>query len=159
MLVPAVGLVQVGTQVLADRFLYLPQIGLWIALAWHGGRLGRLAARAHCILAAAAVLVLALFTVAAWRQTAVWKNSESLWTHVRSATGRIPWPILAWDWTCMRDIATTWRKANFAMALCADPDSAMAYCGLGWLLEAKGNLDEAAQCYRRDRPQGDLSRG
>ena len=67
-LLPTIGLVQVGMQVMADRFLYLPQIGLCLAAAWLLAELaGRSVARQVALSAAALIAVLALAACAAHR--------------------------------------------------------------------------------------------
>ncbi len=85
-LVPVIGLVQVGGQAMADRYTYLPSIGLLLALVWGAaafvtGRRGL--RRAVAALAAAAAVVLAVLTV---RQIALWKDSETLFRHTLAVT-------------------------------------------------------------------------
>lgn len=86
MLVPVAGFVQVGEYARADRFTYLPQIGLCIMATWAvadlcaGRRRGRLIAG---LVMGVAVVELAAI---AWAQTAYWKNSEELWTHALACT-------------------------------------------------------------------------
>lgn len=70
-LIPMIGLVQVGSQRYADRYAYVPCIGLFMALVWGAGRL-RLSV--GCI----AVL---LWGSAAYQQTGVWRNSQTLYAH------------------------------------------------------------------------------
>ena len=87
MLVPVIGLVQVGSQAMADRYTYLPQIGLCIAVAW-GRRgaspsLGRYRRWAYGV---ASVLLMVGLMACAWRQTSFWQNSETLWTHALACT-------------------------------------------------------------------------
>ncbi len=146
-LIPTIGLVQVGGQVLADRFLYLPQIGLWIAVvwtvaAWAGSRPLRIGT-----LAITAALVLTLFIVAAWRQTACWQNSETLWGHALACDGQNAQAHLFMGMALHARGSDDRAERQFREALCADPDLAAAYCALGWLLEGKGDLDEAVRCY------------
>ncbi len=75
---PTIGLVQVGLQVMADRFLYLPQIGLCLAIVWSAANwVGRRHARSALCLAGS--LLLAVLAVTAWRQASYWKDSEALW--------------------------------------------------------------------------------
>lgn len=80
---PVLGLFQNGPQLVADRYSYLPAIGLMIALA--GGALGFVtrngvpAAIKKTIIAIAGVLVIAL-SVLTWRQTQVWRDTETLWS-------------------------------------------------------------------------------
>jgi len=87
MLVPMIGLVQVGMQARADRYMYLPQIGLSIALAFEvrDRVAGRRALRVGA--ASAALLALAALAIAARIQLATWRNTETLFQHARAATG------------------------------------------------------------------------
>jgi tetratricopeptide (TPR) repeat protein len=80
MLVPVIGLVQVGSGAAADRFTYLPQIGLAIAAAWGAAEACRRTGLKWCGCAAAA-LGLALLAACGWRQVSFWRDSETLWSH------------------------------------------------------------------------------
>jgi len=98
MLVPVIGLLQVGGQKMADRYTYLPQIGLVFGLVWAViDLIDFLAARAeatvrrvsgckqgayvikHFLLAFSAAGMVAALAVAAWQQTGYWHDSETLW--------------------------------------------------------------------------------
>ena len=88
MLLPVIGLIQVGDQAMADRYTYFPLVGLSVALVWLiadavAGRFRRqvLAGSMACT----ALLVLA---VMAYRQTSHWKDSETLYSHTLSVTTR-----------------------------------------------------------------------
>jgi hypothetical protein len=78
-LVPSIGLVQVGGQSIADHFVYISLIGVFIMLAWTGAELSvwRPAYR-RGLVAGAAVVVLAC-AVQTYQQTSVWHDSVSLW--------------------------------------------------------------------------------
>jgi len=77
MLVPVLGLVQVGMQPRADRYTYLPSIGLLIAAVW--GARDLLAGERHRrALVASSALLLATYAVLTWRQVQVWRDSVSL---------------------------------------------------------------------------------
>jgi tetratricopeptide (TPR) repeat protein len=78
MLVPVIGVLQVGGQSMADRYTYLPQIGLAIAVVWTlSAATERLGIRAIPALASAALL--AALAAAAWLQTTYWRDSQSMW--------------------------------------------------------------------------------
>jgi Flp pilus assembly protein TadD len=81
-LVPVIGLVQVGEQAMAERYTYLPFIGLFIAVVWLAGdavaKFPQLKV-ASLLLAVAVIVACALKTDA---QVKVWKNTESLFSHV-----------------------------------------------------------------------------
>ena len=87
-LVPVIGLVQVGIQTRADRYTYIPLIGLFIIVAWgipefiRGWRY-----RKEALAALAAVILLCLFPVT-WMQVGYWRNSISLFDHILQVTNR-----------------------------------------------------------------------
>jgi tetratricopeptide (TPR) repeat protein len=82
MLLPVIGLVQVGLQGHADRYTYLPQIGLCIAITWTMGDLiARWRAKSPVLISFAASGVIIAFALLAWRQTTHWRDAESLWRH------------------------------------------------------------------------------
>jgi Tfp pilus assembly protein PilF len=87
MLVPVIGLVQVGEQAHADRYTYLPEIGLYIMIAWSVS--GLLFHSTHLCRALAGVLagvLIAALCVLSFGQTSYWKNSETLWGHTLAVT-------------------------------------------------------------------------
>ena len=86
MLVPVIGLVQVGWQGRADRYTYLPQIGLYIAITWTVADLTAFWRRQRTILSAAAILTIGLLTWRAWAQTWYWRDSETLFKHALAVT-------------------------------------------------------------------------
>jgi tetratricopeptide (TPR) repeat protein len=80
MLVPVIGIVQVGSQAHADRYTYLPQIGLYIAITWAIADLAK-AWRRRWVLPVAGVAVIVFLSWSASLQASHWRNSESLWKH------------------------------------------------------------------------------
>ncbi len=89
MLVPVIGLVQVGEQAHADRYTYLSQIGLYIMIAWTvGDLLSEPMPRARrALVGGAAAITIATLSVRAMVQASYWKNSETLWNHTLAVTG------------------------------------------------------------------------
>jgi protein O-mannosyl-transferase len=86
MLVPMIGIVQVGSQVRADRYTYLPQIGLYILVAWGAMELFHLWRRSRVILAAAALLIITALITRSHFQTSYWRDTETLWRHATATT-------------------------------------------------------------------------
>jgi protein O-mannosyl-transferase len=82
MLLPTLGIIQVGRQAHADRYTYLPQIGIYMAVTWLVAewRINRMVLRG--LMAG----VVAALMVCAWKQTTYWQNSETLWTHTIECT-------------------------------------------------------------------------
>jgi tetratricopeptide (TPR) repeat protein len=83
-LIPVIGLVQVGMQSLADRYTYIPFIGLGIAAVWFAADLLKNVDRR--IPAIAAGVVLLLFAGLTFRQVSFWKNNETLYLHTIAVT-------------------------------------------------------------------------
>jgi len=151
-LVPTIGLVQVGDQALADRYAYVPAIGLFIAVAWTGcewhARLcvaHRGCARALSACALAAVVALA---VAAWRQTGHWRDSVSLFEHTLAVIPKNPKIRynLANEYRARGDLDAAIR--HYRIALETDSESVNTRINLGNALRAKGQYEAAAEVYR-----------
>jgi len=85
MLVPVIGFIQVGVQAHADRYTYLPQIGLGIAAVWGISDLAQWLNLQRTVRFAAVALI-AVLVFLSWRQTGYWRNGETLWTHALSVT-------------------------------------------------------------------------
>jgi tetratricopeptide (TPR) repeat protein len=88
MLVPVIGLVQVGEQGHADRYSYLPSIGLFLIAVW---AIADVAAVSELklwrgVATAGAVAIVAALACTAFSQTSYWRNSETLWTHALAVT-------------------------------------------------------------------------
>jgi protein O-mannosyl-transferase len=87
-LVPVIGIVSVGEQAMADRYAYLPYIGLFVAVVWLIAEIARERKISAVWLVAPAVLILATLGVLTRRQLAYWHDSEPLWRHTLSVTER-----------------------------------------------------------------------
>jgi Flp pilus assembly protein TadD len=87
-LVPVIGLVQVGGQAMADRYSYLPQIGVLIVLAWGLRAIHARWPRRAPLLAMAALGTIAALATVAYRQTTHWRDSLALWSHTAAITPR-----------------------------------------------------------------------
>jgi tetratricopeptide (TPR) repeat protein len=86
MLVPVIGLVQVGEQGHADRYTYLPQIGLFLLAVWFAADVTAVSQSRSRFAAATAVVIIVALAWAAFVQTFYWRNSETLWTHALAVT-------------------------------------------------------------------------
>jgi protein O-mannosyl-transferase len=86
MLVPVIGVIQVGWQGRADRYTYLPQIGLYVLAAWAFADLSASWRHQRKIATVGAAILLGSLTWRAWNQASFWRNSETLWTHTLAVT-------------------------------------------------------------------------
>ena len=85
-LVPVIGLVQAGKQAMADRYAYLPLIGIFIVVVWGGFECLNRAKLPRAALFLLAWLCLAAGTVAARRQLGYWRNDGTLFSHALAVT-------------------------------------------------------------------------
>jgi tetratricopeptide (TPR) repeat protein len=87
-LVPVIGLVQVGSQAMADRYTYVPLVGLFIVVAWGTRSLTKTLPHRRVVLPAAAGALLIVLTVLTWKQVSCWKDSKTLFQHALNTTAR-----------------------------------------------------------------------
>jgi tetratricopeptide (TPR) repeat protein len=87
MLVPVIGIFQVGLQAHADRYTYLPHIGVYLLVTWTIADLAATWSSRRATLGLAATAVISALSFSAWKQTSYWKDSEVLWTHTLATTG------------------------------------------------------------------------
>src|SRR5262249_32641737 len=85
-LVPVIGLVQIGHQQMADRYTYLPLVGVFMALVWLSADVLPAVLRRKALVPAVAVVRLAVLAVAGWRQTAFWHAGERLFLRTIAST-------------------------------------------------------------------------
>jgi protein O-mannosyl-transferase len=85
-LVPVIGLVQVGPQAMADRYTYIPLIGLFIMVAWGMTDLLARWRSPKFLLPLVAGIMIVVFGIAAWFQVGYWRNAVSLFQHTLSVT-------------------------------------------------------------------------
>ena len=88
MLVPVIGLVQIGGQARADRYMYLPLIGVAIAVAWGSLAIAKSMTARRALAAIAAVAVVG-YAVAANAQVQHWRDTVTLWSHTARATDKV----------------------------------------------------------------------
>lgn len=85
-LVPVIGIVQVGMQSMADRYTYIPSIGVLIIIAWSVSELVEHWKHKILWLTAATTVVVSIFTVITWEQIGYWKNSKVMFEHTLEVT-------------------------------------------------------------------------
>jgi Flp pilus assembly protein TadD len=88
MLVPVIGLVQVGGQAMADRYTYVPSVGLFVAIVWGAHSLAR--DRSAAALGAAAALAISALATLTWAQTSRWIDHETIFRDAIAVTGENP---------------------------------------------------------------------
>ncbi len=142
-LVPTIGLVQVGSQAMADRYMYIPSIGLFILGVWCLSDLVDAWPYKTTALAALAVFALGACGVAASRQLSYWRDDVTLFRHSMDVTGAnyIAFECLGRGYEVMgREDAAL---ACYAESVSLNPGFADAQYNLGTLLLRQGKLNEA----------------
>jgi len=143
-LVPVIGLVQVGGQALADRYMYLPLLGPCVSLVWLVGDLAE-RARLSRGLAVAALVLIAGLAVQARRQVSTWENSLTLFGRAVqvSPQSEFCWNSLGLSFERVRDYPSA--EGSYRRALQVAPRSLDAMCNLAAIVQRQGNLDEARE--------------
>jgi tetratricopeptide (TPR) repeat protein len=146
-MVPMIGLVQVGSQSRADRYAYLPFVGLYLMVAWGIAEAGEKwagARPAFRLIAGAALLGLGILT---FRQVAYWRNPETLWNRALETTRG---NFFAHDSLAAYLIQTGRMPEacqHFQSSLRIFPGDVPAQEGLGVCYQAQGQPNQAVRQY------------
>ena len=148
-LVPVIGLVQVGEQAMADRYTYVPLIGLFIVVVWGFADLAKgWRSRRWVVSVSAAVMVLALMA-GSWLQVAHWKNSVKLFKHALDATSNNYVAHYNLGNALALQGKLTGAVSHYNKALQINPNFAEAHNNLGNALALQGNLTGAISHYNK----------
>ena len=137
LLLPVLGIIQSGGQAHADRYTYLALVGPFVALTWLAADWASGIRRRH-LLAGSAVAVLAALSLAAHRQTALWRESESLWRHEIACEGELPEALNNLGSALLERGDTAAAEPLLRRAVTLAPDHADALNNLGGLLNQTG---------------------
>jgi len=154
-LVPVIGLIQVGDQGMADRYMYLPAIGIFIMAVWGLAELGgRIPEKMRAYALAGVAVVLLAYSTVSMAQVRVWRSTTSLWTRVlevneNNATAEV---IVGSD--ILTNAQAEGRQysdaalVHFQNALKIDPKNSEALLNVGADLQARGKVHEALEEYK-----------
>jgi tetratricopeptide (TPR) repeat protein len=149
MLLPVIGLVQVGDQALADRYTYLPQIGIVLAITWTVADATAGIRQLQRFVAFTAVAVTVTLAWCACHQTRYWRNSESLWLQTLAVTKN--------NDLAHNNLGSVWWRGGrvddaireYEAALKITPESPLARNNLGSAFLKQGKVAEAIQEFQR----------
>jgi tetratricopeptide (TPR) repeat protein len=147
MLVPVIGFVQVGPQAMADRYMYLPAIGIFVAVTWSVADLRSTIGVPAQFSALAAAVVLVALSWLNWIQLSYWRDSETLFQHTLAIHPR--------EIVSLRNLASAYaleRRPRDAIAtlellLTQTPQDAPAHFHLAQALQQIGDDHRAAEEY------------
>ncbi|MGD0786273.1 MAG: tetratricopeptide repeat protein [Sedimentisphaerales bacterium] len=148
-LVPVIGIVQVGSKAYADRYTYIPYIGLFIMLGWSLPQLLSKWPYRKIIFGLSMAVVLTPLGICAHQQTSYWKNSLILFSHAVEVTQN---NYIAYDRLGVayaRLDHYTDAMDNFSRAIKIKPDYAQAYFDLGCAYDKLGRAAEAIDAYKQ----------
>jgi Flp pilus assembly protein TadD len=148
-LVPMIGLVQVGVQSMADRYAYIPLLGIFVIVSWGGAdllRTLRVPIKVSAIVAAAILLAMG---IALHRQVSFWNDNLTLWTHTLQVTGA--------NYTAEDNLATALISSgrvveavpHLQRALFLRPDDPIATLNIATYEQMQGHYQAALDGYAR----------
>jgi len=148
-LVPVIGIVPNGFQSIADRYTYIPSIGLFVAGVWAVAEFSvRWKFRAF-LLPGAAVLALLVCGSLTWLQAGCWRNSLTLWTHCVGVTRDNILARISLGNALQRAGQINEAMEQYREVLRLDPNQEHANLDLGVALAMTGQLQEATNCFVR----------
>ncbi len=143
-LVPVIGLVQVGSAAMADRYTYFPLVGVFIAVTFGVRDLATRFQFPKAAVAAAAVLTLALCLILTENQLRHWHDSESLFAHALAVTKEDnPYAQINYGAALEQNGRLAEALAQYREAARMAPDNVEAQYNLGNLLDKMGQPEEA----------------
>lgn len=158
-LVPVIGLVQVGEQALADRYTYVPLIGLFLILVWGLADLWRSRVGSTALLAGLTAVLLLACMARSWDQVGTWRTEETLWQHALKVTqgNYVAHHNLGYLYSRQAEgqeprlQQPKWLAAErqFRWVLEERPDDAHAHNSLGAVLANLGDLAGAAHHFQQ----------
>jgi len=147
-LVPVIGLVQLGAQARADRYTYVPLIGLFIIVVWAGAEWVAKRPRAKPAISLASAVAFVLLIIIAGKQVQYWKNSEALYRRALAVTEN--------NYTAHYNLALQMQREGrtddvveqFEAVLVLVPNHVVAHSNLGTIYYERGDPDRARTHFR-----------
>lgn len=148
-LVPVIGLVQVGRQSLADRYTYIPLIGLFIIVAWGAVELAQRYRKMRLFLVLAGGLSVAVCAALTAVETSYWRDTTSLFARALAVTTHNDVAEYTYGRALMVNGDNVGALPHFQEAIRINPDYGEALSNLGLIFVMRGQTDEGIALYRR----------
>jgi tetratricopeptide (TPR) repeat protein len=148
-LVPVIGVVQFGSHRVADRYAYVPSIGLCILLSWCGAEIVTRIRVPKTVVGACAVALLGVLGVASWFQVHKWRDSVTLFEHTLEVTRGNFLAHTNLGSAKLDQGNLQGAMDHFAEALRMNPQYPEAHIGMGNVYVARGDAQQAAAHYMR----------
>jgi tetratricopeptide (TPR) repeat protein len=143
MLAPVIGILQVGNQAHADRYTYLPQIGLYLLFAWGVADLCANWRHRRFVLGALGAIILATLALVARTQASYWRDSESLWSYTLARTTNNAMAELNFGEAVHKKGRVDEALVHLSRAVEIQPGNFTIHGSLGIALLTKGRREEA----------------
>jgi tetratricopeptide (TPR) repeat protein len=156
MLLPVIGLMQVGRQAWADRYAYLPLVGMYLALSWSLSQWIRQRPGSRPVVSAAVVAILLALLPVTWRQVSVWHDSHRLFEHAIAVTKHNYEAHTSLGAVIADSERPLDAVVHYQRALRIHPAFAQAHYGWGAALQNAGHFEEAIPHLQRaleNRPE------
>ena len=148
-MVPMVGLMQVGRQSMADRYAYLPFLGLFIMLCWGVADWAEARHLPTTLLSAVSLVVLAGLALVTYRQIGYWADNVTLWSHTLQVTDR-NWFAEAYLGDALRNTGHQEEALqHYFKSLAINPTNLDATLGLALYEHQTGHLRESIDYYKK----------
>jgi tetratricopeptide (TPR) repeat protein len=148
-LVPVIGIVQVGDQGMADRYGYIPLIGLFLMITWAAAELFDSLKVPRFASATLAAAVLVALSVVAHRQIGYWSSAMDLWSHTLAVTTKNSFAHRHLGWALMVNGQNEKALSHFREAVMISPTEAANYINLGLCLQQSRQPGAALEQYQR----------
>jgi tetratricopeptide (TPR) repeat protein len=147
-LLPVIGLLQVGAQAFADRYTYIPLVGLFIILAWGGAELAVMWRYGRTVAITLTIIVIIILSTLSNKQLSYWENNYTLFQHTLAVTEK--------NWVAHNNMGMDLSRqqkfdeaiGHFLKAVRFNPQDAIAYENLGKIYLYQGEISEAITVLR-----------
>jgi cytochrome c-type biogenesis protein CcmH/NrfG len=147
-LVPVIGLIQVGSQSMADRYSYVPSVGIFIIIVWLVAEISQTWRQRRLVLSVLSVGMLAVCWKLTANQVRYWQDTETLARHALAVTTRNSSMQILLGNALFNQGKVEAARQCYAKAVEIAPDSIPAKGDLAFTLVTQGKLDEAAEICR-----------
>jgi tetratricopeptide (TPR) repeat protein len=149
-LVPVIGFVKVGDQSMADRYTYIPYIGIFIIVAWGIPDLISRMSQKKFILPGSIIIVLTVLSLRTWFQIAYWKDDVSLFSHCLEVNSDNYVALVHLAGGFVEQGKSEKAIYYFQKELSIHPTDPFALNGLGRLYNKLGQYDKSIQLYTKE---------
>lgn len=148
MLIPVIGIIQVGLQSMADRYTYLPMVGLFLAFSWGLYHFPLFRKNRSLYFSITGICILSLLSVLTWQELQYWQNGVRLFSRAVAITKNNFVAHNNLGYELVQNFQFEKAKKEFEIALQIDPTFFIAHLNLGRSLIEEGNIPEGIEHYR-----------